>query len=547
MNELFEYIIVGAGSAGCVLANRLVQQGKQVLLLEAGPSDWHPLVHMPSGVSEVLKNKQLNWQYYSSPQARCNNKKYYVPRGKISGGSSSVNGMVCIRGHRADYDAWEKAGNKGWSYEEVLPYFKSIENWSGGDNAYHSTQGELTVNQTTTQNPLFDYFIAAGQEAGLKLNNDFNGAEQAGVGRYDANIHNGRRFSGVDAFLKPIKKHKNFTLMNNAEVSKIHFRGHQAVGLTTYIKGRQQDFRATKEIILCSGTVNNPKLLIQSGIGESTQLKKIGVPLVHDLPGVGKNLQEHLGVYMCYPCNQPITLNGLMESKLRQAMIGLQYFTTRKGIGAGNQLEVGAFWYSDKNVAHPDIQLHFIPGLVNSIISDLPAEHGLTLRACNLRPKSRGEITVTSSDYKTTPVIAFNFLDNPDDLKVLIAAYKLVNTIMKADAWQGMIGPELYSPSTEPTDTQIEAFARQNSETDFHLVGTCKMGHDRLSVVDDQLRVRGIEGLRIADASIMPTLISGNTSLPAMMIGAKAAAMIANREPLPIAQSNKSETTADVT
>lgn len=531
MREQYDYIVVGAGSAGAVIAARLAADRRhRVLVLEAGSSDASPMVRMPGGAAQLLKSQRYNWQYYSSPQPQCKGRRLYVPRGRLLGGSSSLNGMVCIRGNAADYDAWADAGNSGWAYADVLPHFKNIERFAGGETAHHGGNGELPVHPAPSDNRLFDRFVAAGVESGLQENADFNAGQQFGVGRYHANIEAGERWNSYRAFLRPLRKQSNLTIRCHADVEKLLLQDGRATGLIYERKGKRIQADARKEIILCAGAINNPKLLLLSGIGDREELLQQGIACRHHLPGVGKNLQEHIGFYLRFRCLQPVTLNGVTSNPLRMALTGLQYFLFRSGIAAGNQVEAGGFLHSDPALNAPDIQLHFIPSLMNGLIGDLPKEHGVTLRACNLQPFSRGRVTLAGTDSKADPVIDFAALEDPRDMSVLIAAYRAAHKIMAAESWDGLIGDEVDGQHAGLDDSAIAECIRSACETDYHPVGSCKMGRDELAVVDEKLRVQGLRNLRVADVSIMPTHIRGNTNLPAMMIADKAAALIAAEE-----------------
>ena len=523
---MFDYIVIGAGSAGCVLANRLsANPANSVLLLEAGPKDANPMIHMPGGCAEVLKSDRLNWKFVSTPQKNLQDRQYEIPRGKTLGGSSAANGMVYIRGHASDYDDWARAGNEGWSYQNVLPYFRRFEDFNRGENEYHGSGGELYVGEAPGDNPLFDRFIAAGEELGFPRLDDFNGAQQEGFGRFHATIKNGKRWSSARAFLTPVKERGNLTIITGALVSKIRLADGRAVAVQ-YTKGKKQhEVHANKEIIISAGAIKSPHILQLSGIGDADDLRQAGITTQHELPGVGKNLQEHLDLVLRYACTQPITLNG-MDRFPHNLKVAWDYFVHKKGIAACNNIEAGAFVKSRPDLSRPDIQLHFVPCNMTGLTDKLPAQHGVTVHACNLRPKSCGSIRPLSADPAARPEVDFNFLDSEEDWQVMHDAFKLLRNLMQANAWNNLISEEI-SPGLS---IQTEQDFRQNigriTETVYHPVGTCKMGNDATSVVDARLRVHGIEGLRVADASIMPGLIGGNTNAPAMMIGDKCADMI---------------------
>ncbi|HEY9034479.1 MAG TPA: choline dehydrogenase [Pseudomonadales bacterium] len=525
---MFDYIIIGAGSAGCVLANRLsANPANQVLLLEAGPKDSNPMIHMPGGCAEVLKSDRLNWKFVSTAQQQLGGRRFDIPRGKTLGGSSAANGMVYIRGHASDYDDWAAAGNEGWSYREVLPYFKRFEDFNRGADDFHGAGNELHVCEAPGDNPLFDRFVAAGVELGYPHNDDFNGASQEGIGRFHATIKNGKRWSSAAAFLKPALARSNLTVITGAHVSKVVLQDKKAVAVQ-YIKGKKQhEVQAAKEIIVSAGAIKSPHILQLSGIGAAADLQQAGISPLHELPGVGHNLQEHLDVLMRYEIKQPLSLNGL-DKFPNNLKVAWDYFVHKKGIAACNNIEAGGFVKTRPELSRPDVQLHFVPCNMTGLTDKLPAQHGVTLHACNLRPKSSGSVLATSCDPLAHPAVDFNFLAHEEDWQVMIDCFKLLRRLMQASAWHGLVGAEL-SPGPEvQTDDDIRRALGQCTETVYHPVGSCKMGNDAMAVVDARLRVHGIDGLRVADASIMPNLIGGNTNAPSMMIGDKCADMILN-------------------
>jgi choline dehydrogenase len=526
MQTEFDYIVIGSGSAGAVLANRLVKAGKQVLLLEAGPRDINPMIHMPGGTQEVIKSKTNNWYLDSEPQSELNNRHLMQHRGKMLGGSSNINGMVAIRGNAQCYDDWEALGNTGWGYKDVLNNFKSIENWCDTDNDYHSSKGELPITRTNYDNIIYDRFIEAGLDLGMPANDDFNGRTQDGVGRYHANVYKGQRVGTSRAFLNPLKDNANLTIETNILVEKIVVENGRATAVQASRKGKAFTFTARKEIVLSAGAFNSPQLLMLSGIGNKEKLEKLGIAVVKDLPGVGENLQDHLSFLFNYPCSLPVTMNGPANSLLQQALIGLNYLLFKKGPATHNMIEAGAFCYSRDDLNAPDIQLHVVPTLMYNLTDKVPKEDGISIRACNLTPKSRGFVDLYTANPKDKPRIDFQFLSNEADWPVLLHIFDLVEKLSKSKAWQGILGDETKGASQCKTDAEKIAFIRQFIETDYHPVGTCKMGQDAMAVVDASLKVHGIEGLRVADASIMPNIVRGNTNIPCMMIGDKAAELI---------------------
>ena len=528
---MFDYIVAGGGSAGCVLAARLSEDPKnRVLLLEAGPVDNHPMIHMPGGAAECLKSTTLNWHDYSTPQKHLNNRKLFIPRGKMLGGSSSINGMVYIRGNAWDYDHWASLGNKGWSYREVLPLFKRGENNVRGANEYHGVGGGLRVIDSPAENPIFDRFVDAGVEIGHPRCEDFNGKDQEGFGRFQATITDDRkRCSSAAAFLTPaVRQRPNLSIVANAQVTKIHFDGKRASAIEYVQKKKVHKMNANKEIILCAGTLKSPHILQLSGVGRGDDLKAAGIAVKFELPGVGYNLREHLDVTVNYGASE-LTHNADATQIHRMAKTALQYFIFKKGIAACNMIEGGAFVKSSKDQAVPDIQMHYVPVNMIGLIDPLPKEEGMTTHACLLRPKSSGWIKPASSDGLQKPVVDFNFLSDNSDMDTLVKCYELVRDVMAAKAWKGAVTHTIRPNQVLEKRSDIEAYVRANADTVYHPVGTCKMGSDKESVVDDQLRVHGIDGLRVADCSIFPTLIGGNTNAPAMMVGEKCADLILGR------------------
>ncbi len=529
----FDYIIVGAGSAGCVLANRLSSNpANRVLLLEAGGRDWHPFIHMPAGLAKLVNIQSLNWNYETEPEPQLNNRRLYWPRGKVLGGSSSINAMCYCRGHRADYDHWQAQGNPGWGFNDMLKHFKATEanQRPGIDPAYHGASGELSVEDLRYHNPLTDTFLRACEESGLPLNDDFNGARQRGFGLYQVTQKNGARHSTAQAFLKPAMHRSNLTVWTHARAEKILLkntgRGVQATGIALKHNRRLVRVHSEKEVILTGGALNSPQLLMLSGIGDTDQLKQHGIETRIHLPGVGQNLQDHLDVCLVQACTQPVTYDTVNDLK-----VGLQYYLLgHRGPGASNIAEAGGFWRTElAEDDRPDLQFHFVPAILDDHGRNRIPGSGYTLHMCFLRPRSRGHLALASANPEQPVRIYANYLSDAFDLEVMKAGFHLQRQIFSAGAFDAFRGAEIFPGSTAQSDADIEAFIRHKAETIYHPVGTCKMGPidgDPQAVVDHQLRVYGVNGLRVADASIMPTLVSGNTNAPVIAIADKLAGML---------------------
>ena len=530
MNATYDYIIVGAGSAGCVLAHRLsADPSIRVLLLEAGGRDDSFLIHMPAGIARLITPK-VNWLYQTEPQAELHGRRLFWPRGKTLGGSSSINAMVYIRGQPQDYDHWCDGGNPGWAYRDVLPYFRRAENNETLHDAWHGRGGPLNVCDRRYTNPLSDLFVEAAVASGLARNADFNGPEQHGAGRYQVTQRDGRRCSAASAYLHPIAARRNLTVATGALALRILLEGRRAVGVEYARGGTPLAARAEREVLLAAGAINSPQLLLLSGIGPADELRAQGLTVRHDLPGVGRNLQDHLDVHVIRVCTRPVTLDPLARG-LGAARTALRYALFKTGAGVSNVAEAGAFLRTGPEADTPDVQLHFIPAYVVDHGRRRMPGYGMTLHVCYLRPASRGTIRLASPDPAAPARIDPGYLSEPADLAPLIAGIRRARDIYAQAPLRAYLGPEVFPGEGRDSDAALEAFIRAAAETEYHPVGTCRMGSDAAAVVDPQLRVRGLDGLRVVDASVMPTLVSGNTNAPTIMIAEKAADLILSRTP----------------
>lgn len=525
----YDFIVVGAGSAGCVIAARLSESGKhRVLLLEAGPSDNSPWIHLPLGYAKLFSNARYNWMYNSEPEAALNNRVLYQPRGKVLGGSSSINGMMYVRGNPKDFDDWATAGCVGWSYQDVLPYFRKSEDQQRGSNEWHGVGGELKVSDQSFNHVLPQALCKAAEEAGLSLNSDFNGAEQEGFGYYQMNIHRGKRWSTARAFLKPIRKRPNLRIVTDADVKKITFEGKQATGVVFRKNNTSYVVHARETIISC-GAIASPQLLMVSGVGPEKELKKFGIQCVLYNSAVGANLQDHTCIQLMYRCTAPITINDIANSFRKKISVGLDYLTKRSGYLAETGIYVGGFVKSSETQDRPDIQMAMAAWSVAERTSQGAKPHpfsGFSVSPEHVNPDARGSISLASSDMAVPPKISFNFFQTDYDIRAMMFGIRLVRHIVEQPAMAQYVAGELQPGKQVQSDEQMLEFIRQNGGSDIHAVGSCRMGVDDAAVVDPRLRVKGIKGLRIADASIMPRIPRGNTHAATVMIGEKASDMI---------------------
>ncbi|MFI7702154.1 GMC family oxidoreductase [Nonomuraea sp. NPDC049480] len=517
----YDYIVVGAGAAGCAVAHRLTQDpDTRVLLLEAGGRDWSPLIHMPVGFTKLTSPK-VNWGFETVPQPQLNDRRMWYPQGRTLGGSTSINAMIYIRGHKEDYDHWATLGNDDWGYEHVLPFFRRAEHNERLNDRYHGADGPMNVTEQVQHNELSKAFVRAAQELGLTFNADFNGSVQDGVGYYDVTQRRARRESASTAYLRPARKRPNLTVQPHALGTRIIVEAGRATGLEYTLKGRPAVAYADREVILSAGAVNSPRLLLLSGIGPADELRAVGIDVVHDLPGVGKNFQDHMDVYLTAE-TVPVSYNE-SDRPFKALAAGLQYLLYRTGPITASVCEAGMFVRSGGEVVSPDIQMHCLPAFVIDHGRLRVKGHGMTINTCNLRPKSIGSVTLRSADPAVPPAIDPNFLDDPYDWKISMEGFRWGREMLATQAYAPYVKREHMPGTGVRTDKEIREYIRQWAKTDYHPVGSCKMGGDDMAVVDQELRVHGLAGLRVIDASIMPTLISGNTQATSIMIGEKGA------------------------
>jgi choline dehydrogenase len=533
-----DFVIIGSGSAGSAMAYRLSEDGRySVIVIEYGVPDVGPLIQMPAALSFPMNMETYDWGFSTEPEPHIGGRSLVTPRGKVLGGSSSINGMVYVRGHARDYDHWSESGARGWAYADVLPYFKRMENSSGGQEGWRGTSGPLYIQRGKRDNPLFHAFVKAGHEAGFEVTEDYNGEKQEGFGPMEQTIHNGRRWSAANAYLKPALKRPNVKLVKGL-ARKIVLEGKHAVGVEIEAGRSFSTIRARREVIIAASSINSPKLLMLSGIGPAAQLKEHGIEVIADRPGVGQNLQDHLEVYIQQECTQPITLYSKLNL-FSKAKIGAEWLFFKTGDGATNHFESAAFVRSKAGVEYPDIQYHFLPVAIRYDGKAAAQSHGFQAHVGPMRSKSRGSVTLRSANPREKPVIKFNYMSHEDDWADFRHCVRLTREIFRQTAFDAYRGAEIQPGAHVQSDDEIDNFIREHVESAFHPCGTCKMGavDDPTAVVDAECRVIGVDGLRVADSSIFPRITNGNLNGPSIMVGEKASDHILGRTPL--ARSNQ--------
>lgn len=530
-----DYIIIGAGSAGCALAARLSEDGShRVLVLEQGGSDAGPLIQMPAALSYPMNMKTYDWGYQSEPEPQLGGRRLACPRGKVIGGSSSINGMVYVRGHALDYEAWEDMGAAGWGYRHVLPYFKRLESAHGGQDGWRGSDGPIHVTRGRRANPLFHAFVEAGRQAGYPVTADYNGEQQEGFGPMEMTVWRGRRWSAANAYLKPARRRSNLTLQARTLVRRILIENRRATGVEIERGGRRAILRARREVIVTASSINSPKLLMLSGIGPAAHLAAHGITVLADRPGVGANLQDHLELYMQMECRQPITLYKHLNL-VSKALIGAQWLVFKTGHGASNHFESAAFIRSRAGVRYPDIQYHFLPVAIRYDGTAPAAAHGFQAHVGPMRSASRGHVRLRSADPAAAPEILFNYMSTDQDWIDFRTCIRLTREIFAQEAFAAFVGREITPGPDVQDDAALDGFIREAVESAYHPSGTCRMGaaDDPMAVVDPQCRVIGVDGLRVADSSIFPRITNGNLNGPSLMVGEKASDHILGRDPLP--------------
>ncbi|TGQ52256.1 choline dehydrogenase [Mesorhizobium sp. M1C.F.Ca.ET.193.01.1.1] len=528
-----DFVIIGSGSAGSAMAYRLSEDGKHsVIVIEFGGTDIGPLIQMPSALSIPLNMNLYDWGFASEPEPHLGGRVLATPRGKVIGGSSSINGMVYVRGHARDFDHWAEQGAAGWGFADVLPYFKRMEDSDGGEDGWRGKSGPLHVQRGTRKNPLYGAFVEAGRQAGFELTDDYNGSKQEGFGPMEQTILGGRRWSAANAYLKPALRRKNVSLVKGF-ARRVVIENQRAVGVEIEANKKIQVVKARREVIVAASSINSPKILMLSGIGPGAHLQENGIPVVADRPGVGGNLQDHLELYIQQEATKPITLNSVLNP-FSKALIGAQWLFFKTGLGATNHFEAAAFVRSQAGIDYPDIQYHFIPAAVRYDGKAAAKSHGFQAHVGPMRSKSRGSVTLRSPDPKSKPVIRFNYMSHPDDWSEFRHCIRLTREIFGQKAFDSFRGKEISPGSHVQSDDELDAFIREHAESAYHPCGTCRMGRadDPTSVVDPECRVIGVEGLRVADSSIFPRVTNGNLNAPSIMTGEKASDHILGRTPL---------------